>query len=129
MQQLPELSILTRHQPSQLQVLFTFLSLRHHYHSPAMKLSLLALFASLAVAFAAKRKTYLVTFPDDTPQSEVDKAASDFEKSGCSINHRYTLIKGFSVVANQDMINSFKASANEKYPTIVEDQVVGVSEC
>jgi len=46
-----------------------------------MKLSLLALFASLAVAFAAKGKTYLVTFPDDTPQSEVDKAAADIEKS------------------------------------------------
>lgn len=46
-----------------------------------MKLSLLALIASLAVALAAKGKTYLVTFPDNTPQSEVDKAAADIEKS------------------------------------------------
>ncbi|KAF8454966.1 hypothetical protein BGX38DRAFT_1267584 [Terfezia claveryi] len=90
-----------------------------------MKLSLLALFTSFAVAFAAKGKTYLVTFPDDTPQSEVDKAATDIEKSGGFINHRYTLLKGFSVVANQDMINTFKALGNEKYPANVEeDQVV-----
>lgn len=46
-----------------------------------MKLSLLALFASFAVAFSAKGKTYLVTFPNDTPQTEVDEAANEIEKS------------------------------------------------
>ena len=48
-----------------------------------MKLSLLALFTFLAVASAAKsqERTYLVTFPDDTPQVEVDRAAEQIRES------------------------------------------------
>lgn len=44
-----------------------------------MKLSLLTLLASLAVALATRGKTYLITFPDDTPQDEVDKAADQIQ--------------------------------------------------
>lgn len=50
-----------------------------------MKLSLLMLSASLAVALATKKMTYLVTYPDDTPQSEVDKAADAIEESVCCV--------------------------------------------
>ncbi|KAF8468404.1 hypothetical protein BDZ91DRAFT_722573 [Kalaharituber pfeilii] len=92
-----------------------------------MKLSVLALVASVAMAAALKGKTYLVTFPADTPQSEVDRAARDIEANGGTINHRYTLLKGFSVVASEDAMNTFKAQGKDKYPMYVEeDQVVHI---
>ncbi|KAI5800358.1 hypothetical protein DFH27DRAFT_611367 [Peziza echinospora] len=90
-----------------------------------MKLSVLALFAFAALVAAKGRVTYLVTFPDETPQHEVDKAASEVEGRGGVINHRYTLIKGFSVISDEDSMNILRASGNEKYPpTVEEDQVV-----
>jgi hypothetical protein len=90
-----------------------------------MKLSVLALFTFAALVAAKGKVTYLVTFPDNTPQHEVDKAASEVEGRGGVINHRYTLIKGFSVISDEDSMNTLRTTSNEKYkPTIEEDQVV-----
>ncbi|KAH0612839.1 uncharacterized protein H6S33_009219 [Morchella sextelata] len=41
-------------------------------------------------------KNYIVTFKPDTTDSEIKKAKDDIIAKGGSIEHEYTLIRGFS---------------------------------
>ncbi|KAG8770877.1 hypothetical protein FRC12_004006 [Ceratobasidium sp. 428] len=43
-------------------------------------------------------KKYIVVFKDDTPKSEIDKAATDVENAGGKVTHRYDggVLNGFA---------------------------------
>ncbi|KAH8155566.1 uncharacterized protein LAJ45_00576 [Morchella importuna] len=41
-------------------------------------------------------KTYIVTFKPETTDSEIQRAKDDIVAKGGSIEHEYTLIRGFS---------------------------------
>lgn len=56
-----------------------------------MKLSAIAVvlfFAASTVAAAANKK-YIVTFPKDTPQGDVEKACQELISQGATITHKY----------------------------------------
>ncbi|KAF8544428.1 hypothetical protein BDD12DRAFT_815176 [Trichophaea hybrida] len=93
-----------------------------------MKLSKIAIGLLLAAGTvsATGTKKYIVTYPSGTDQSSVNKSAQHLEESGCTIRHRYHLIKALAVECPDDTMEDFQIWAQDhgQNPTIEEDQVV-----
>lgn len=60
-----------------------------------MKLQLLSIFALVALAVGAKlpQKQVIVSYPDNTPDSVLDKAKNAIKEAGGVITHEYKIIK------------------------------------
>ena len=60
-----------------------------------MKFSILSMLACAAVAIAVvqPQKAVIVSYPEDTPDSVVEKAMDAIKEAGGSITHEYKLIK------------------------------------
>lgn len=60
-----------------------------------MKLSILALLTVIVGVFSAivPQKAVIVTYPEDTPNSVINKAMEAIEEAGGMITHEYKLIK------------------------------------
>ena len=59
---------------------------------PAQSFSMLLrflFFAFLTLAAAAGERSYIISFPKETPKSVVVQAISDFEREGATITHTY----------------------------------------
>ncbi|KAL2797046.1 hypothetical protein BJX66DRAFT_298657 [Aspergillus keveii] len=53
---------------------------------------------------------YNVTLKKDSPPEALDKAKDDAVKSGGTIKHEYTLIKGFTVEYPDDSVGTLEAN-------------------
>jgi len=52
---------------------------------------------------------FIVTFQDNVTQKEIDEKCKQIEASGGKINHRYTIIKGFSATLQPGHLSGFAA--------------------
>ncbi|KAA8911348.1 proteinase inhibitor, propeptide [Sphaerosporella brunnea] len=91
---------------------------------PTLALALLA----AAPSALATEKLYIVTFSNETPNSEVVAARDHLARNGCKITHEYTLIKGFAATCPEATMADYQVSAqsNKYKPTVEEDQVVTI---
>ena len=81
---------------------------------------LMAFFLASAYAVKTQQKAVLIGYPEDTPQSEVDKGIEAIKNAGGIITHEFQLFKGFAAKASESALEAVKA-AGEKYMPIIED--------
>ncbi|KIW79208.1 hypothetical protein Z517_05820 [Fonsecaea pedrosoi CBS 271.37] len=93
-----------------------------------MRLPLIFLFAFFVAVFALPppQKPVVVSFPDDTPSSVIDKAIAEIEKDGGIITHEYSLIKGFAAKVSEVTLNKISEMAQAYSPYIEDDYVVSI---
>ncbi|MDI1487893.1 MAG: hypothetical protein OHK93_007166 [Ramalina farinacea] len=88
---------------------------------------MLALMGLSAVgATIAPQKQVLVTYPNDTPQSELDEFRSAIESTGSEIVHEYNLIKGFVVKASTEALETIHTLSQQYVPIIEDDATVTI---
>ncbi|KAF2097602.1 hypothetical protein NA57DRAFT_77855 [Rhizodiscina lignyota] len=87
-------------------------------------LFLVLLFALLATAAKAPKKSVLITYPKDTPEHILDQAKEGIKKAGGYITHEYNLIKGFAADAPAKILESVQTWGNDYHVVIEEDQIV-----
>ncbi|KPI35706.1 uncharacterized protein AB675_1273 [Cyphellophora attinorum] len=86
-------------------------------------LSLAAIFLAIASALKAQSQ-FLISFPNEAPQSDVDRAMDLMREAGGVIVHEYKLIKGFACKASEAAIESIKTMGGKFPPIVEEDSVV-----
>ncbi|RVX66776.1 hypothetical protein B0A52_08969 [Exophiala mesophila] len=82
-----------------------------------------ALFVA-ALARPPPLKMVVVSYPNDTPPSIVDKAIEEVRNAGGIVTHQYSLIKGFTAKVSDAMIEKINTLSNDKYPAFVEDDSI-----
>jgi hypothetical protein len=115
-----------------------------------MKLHILSLFALIALALGARmpQKQVIVSYPDNTPDSVLDKAKDAIKEAGGIITHEYKIIKyalsislseiihgisltldsrGFAAQAPAKVLEAVQIMGNDYHAIIEEDQMVSVS--
>ncbi|KAL4900038.1 hypothetical protein BDW74DRAFT_162584 [Aspergillus multicolor] len=76
----------------------------------------------------ALAKSFLVTYPKDTPDAVVDSAKASVRKAGGVITHEYSLvIKGFAATGPEEAVQQISTQSTAYKPTIEEDQTVSIS--
>ncbi|OAP57878.1 hypothetical protein AYL99_08616 [Fonsecaea erecta] len=115
-----------------------------------MRLPIVFLFTFFLAAFALPppQKPVVVSFPDNTPSSIIDKAMAEIEKDGGIITHEYcersfiytapmiragtsanfviALIKGFAARVSEVTLNKISELAEAYAPYIEDDYVVNI---
>ncbi|OQV07810.1 hypothetical protein CLAIMM_12183 [Cladophialophora immunda] len=93
-----------------------------------MRLPIAFLFAFFVAVFALPppQKPVVVSFPDNTPSSIIDKAIAEIEKDGGIITHEYSLIKGFAAKVSEVTLNKISELAEAYAPYIEDDYVVNI---
>ncbi|PQE22816.1 ase inhibitor propeptide protein [Rutstroemia sp. NJR-2017a BBW] len=91
-----------------------------------MRFTLFSIFLLVAVALSAAvpRKAVIVSYPDDTPDSVIDKAMDAIRAAGGVITHEYKLIKGFAATAPVKVLETVQTWGNEYNAFIEDDQIV-----
>ncbi|KAM3084258.1 hypothetical protein ACMFMF_001615 [Clarireedia jacksonii] len=78
----------------------------------------------MVLSVAVPQKAVIVSYPDDTPNSVIDKAMDAIRAAGGVITHEYKLIKGFAAKAPVKVLDTVQAWGNEYHAFIEEDQIV-----
>ena len=112
-----------------------------------MRLLILFLLAFLTAVFALPppQKPVVISFPENTPSSIIDKAIAEIEKDGGVITHEYcmltpdpaliirritdkysALIKGFAAKVSEVTLTKIAALAEAYAPYIEDDYVVKI---
>ncbi|ETN44240.1 uncharacterized protein HMPREF1541_10791 [Cyphellophora europaea CBS 101466] len=86
---------------------------------------LFALFFASALA-VKQQKAVIITYPEETPKSEVDKAISVLKEAGGVITHEYKLIKGFAAKASDAALEAVRTLGDKHIPLIEEDSMVSI---
>ncbi|KAF1353354.1 hypothetical protein BDV97DRAFT_346367 [Delphinella strobiligena] len=90
-------------------------------------LLLIALFVVFAYA-SAPLKQVIVSYPNDTPDSVLEKAKAAIKEAGGVITHEYNIIKAFAANAPAKVLDTIKAMSGDQYAAeIEEDQVITVA--
>ncbi|KAK5045039.1 hypothetical protein LTR84_010187 [Exophiala bonariae] len=94
-----------------------------------MRLFITILLALIALVFArpAALKTVIVSYPNDTPSSVVDKAMKEVVNAGGIITHEYSLIKGFAAKVSDSMIDTINTLTENYTPLVESDSIVTIS--
>ncbi|EEH37597.1 hypothetical protein PAAG_08015 [Paracoccidioides lutzii Pb01] len=82
--------------------------------------ALLALLVPAALAGNQPIKSFVVSYPDNTPDSVVDQAIEAIQMAGGFITHRYNLIKGFAATAPAQAME-LVSTLGEGYNAYVEE--------
>lgn len=87
---------------------------------------LLALLGILALGVngLAPQQQYLITYPKDAPQSDLDDYKHAITAAGGQVLHEYELIKGFIVKASTQALDTIHTLSQKHAPTIEEDKIV-----
>lgn len=94
-----------------------------------MRFFLLALLMALVAIVSAvkeEQKPVLITFPDNTPPHEINRAMDVIREAGGMITHEYKLIKGFAASASSAALQTIKTLGEEFVPFIEEDSMVSI---
>ncbi|KAK3670895.1 hypothetical protein LTR78_009173 [Recurvomyces mirabilis] len=84
---------------------------------------LLAIFAAFCLA-AAPQNQIIVSYPKETPSSVIEEAKEAIRKAGGTIEHEYSLIKGFVAKTSAKVIETVQAMGSEHNVLIEEDQIM-----
>ncbi|RMD39269.1 hypothetical protein DV735_g5858, partial [Chaetothyriales sp. CBS 134920] len=87
---------------------------------------LIAAFLAICASAVVQRQSVLVTYPEDTPQSVLDKAIEVVKSTGGIVTHEFKLIKGFAAQASETALETIKALGDEYIPVIENDSVVSI---
>jgi hypothetical protein len=104
---------------------------------------LLLAFIVSVLAVPPTQKPVVISYPDNTPSSVIDKAIEEIKKAGGIITHEYckepcgsvmgaatdnqaALIKGFSAKVSEATLNKISTMAEAYAPYIEEDYVVQI---
>ncbi|CDO94588.1 unnamed protein product [Kluyveromyces dobzhanskii CBS 2104] len=70
-------------------------------------------------------KSFIITFKDSVPDTDVSKIKSSISSLGGNIVHDYSLIKGFAVKLPEELkIDKLKDLHGDKFASVEEDQEV-----
>ncbi|OJJ44180.1 hypothetical protein ASPZODRAFT_145292 [Penicilliopsis zonata CBS 506.65] len=87
----------------------------------------ISIFGLLPLALAAQSyKSFLVTYPQNTPDSVINDAKKALINAGGVITHEYHLLKGFAAQATENTIQTISTLSTTYNPFIEEDQIVTV---
>ncbi|KAK5107121.1 hypothetical protein LTR62_001711 [Meristemomyces frigidus] len=94
-----------------------------------MKLSLtnllLASFAAISLASTPQdHNQVIVSYPKDTPTAVIEEAMEAIRKAGGTIEHEYSLIKGFVAKTSAQVLETVEALGSEHHVLIEEDQTM-----
>lgn len=95
-----------------------------------MKLTTLLFSVVLAMgasAFTQPQKSVIVSYPEDTPQSVLDKAMAAIKDGGGIVTHEYTLFQGFAAIVPAAVLDQVQIWGNDYQAVIEEDQVVNAN--
>ncbi|KEF51292.1 uncharacterized protein A1O9_12642 [Exophiala aquamarina CBS 119918] len=94
-----------------------------------MRLFITVLLALITAGLArpAALKTVIVSYPNDTPSSVVDKAIEEVINAGGIVTHEYSLIKGFSAKVSDSMIDTINTLTENYTPLVELDNIVTIS--
>jgi hypothetical protein len=86
---------------------------------------LITAFTLLSGAIAVDiRKSVLITYPPETPDSVVTQAKQAIIDDGGIVTHEYTLIKGFAAKVGEKILGSVSAWGQQYQVLVEEDQEV-----
>ncbi|KAJ9601975.1 hypothetical protein H2200_013534 [Cladophialophora chaetospira] len=90
-----------------------------------MRLPIVFLLAFFTAVFALPppQKPVVVSFPENTPSSIIEKAIAEIKKDGGIITHEYSLIKGFAAKVSEVTLTKI-AELSEAYAPYIEDDYV-----
>ncbi|CAD6443330.1 aeebe999-2697-4219-b0b9-a29c01a9290b [Sclerotinia trifoliorum] len=94
-----------------------------------MKLTLFStfIFVTAALSTILPQKAVIVSYPDNTPNEEVQKAMDAIKAAGGIITHEYKLIKGFAAKAPAQVLATIQSLGNDYHAVIEEDQIVSAN--
>ncbi|KAI7312078.1 hypothetical protein KC315_g12117 [Hortaea werneckii] len=84
---------------------------------------LIALFAVLSLAADSNRQV-IVSYPKGTPQNIMDEAMEEIRKAGGTIEHEYSLIKGFVATGPAKIFETVKTMGEGHNVLVEEDKDV-----
>ncbi|KAF6219762.1 hypothetical protein HO133_003587 [Letharia lupina] len=93
-----------------------------------MKIQVLLALLALGVNGLAPQQQYLITYPKDAPQSDIDDYKHTIMAAGGQILHEYELIKGFVVKASAPALDTIHTLSQKYAPTIEEDKTVTIQD-
>ncbi|GAD97320.1 conserved hypothetical protein [Paecilomyces variotii No. 5] len=76
----------------------------------------------------SSQKSFIVTYPKDTPDSVLTTAKDAITEAGGLITHEYHLIKGFAAKASASVIENVSTLSSAYSPSVEEDQVVSIAD-
>ncbi|KAK3169831.1 hypothetical protein OEA41_009215 [Lepraria neglecta] len=82
----------------------------------------------MGVSGLAPQRQVLITYPSDTPQSDLNDYKSAITAAGGEILHDFNLIKGFIAKASTEAIDTIHTLSQKYAPTIEDDQTVTTQE-
>ncbi|RMZ75115.1 hypothetical protein DV737_g5448, partial [Chaetothyriales sp. CBS 132003] len=91
-------------------------------------ITLIVAFLAICASAVVQQQSVMVTYPQDTPQSIIDKAMEAVKSTGGVITHEFKLIKGFAAQASDSALEAVKALGDKYIPVIEGDSVVSVDE-
>ncbi|KAM0801105.1 hypothetical protein BDR22DRAFT_849074 [Usnea florida] len=83
---------------------------------------------ALGVEGIAPQHQYLITYPKEAPQSDLDNYKHAIAAAGGQILHEFQLIKGFIVKASTEALDTINTLSQEHAPTIEEDKTVTIQD-
>ncbi|KAK2732620.1 hypothetical protein FQN57_002597 [Myotisia sp. PD_48] len=73
-------------------------------------------------------KSVIVSFPNGTPDSVVQKAKDEIRNNGGKVTVEYTLIPGFAADAPEELLNRVKTLDSSHPATVEDDTIVSVNQ-
>ncbi|KAL1971669.1 hypothetical protein VTN31DRAFT_2290 [Thermomyces dupontii] len=95
-----------------------------------MKLQLFFLITALfafALAASVEKKSFIVMFPKDTPNSVIDDAKKAIIDGGGLITHTFDIFRGFAAEAPTTAMETVRTLSTDYQPIIEEDQPVSIN--
>ncbi|KAL8965775.1 MAG: hypothetical protein Q9183_003693 [Haloplaca sp. 2 TL-2023] len=74
------------------------------------------------------QRQVLVTYPDATPPSIVEKAKEAVVAAGGKITQEYSLIKSFAATVSADIVESISALSESHKPMVEDDGIVTIQQ-
>ncbi|KAL8869873.1 MAG: hypothetical protein Q9174_003941 [Haloplaca sp. 1 TL-2023] len=80
------------------------------------------------LGLVAAQRQVLVTYPDSTPPSIVEKAKEAVVAAGGKITEEFSLIKSFAATVSTDIVESINALSESHKPIVEDDGTVTIQQ-
>ncbi|KAL1997119.1 hypothetical protein VTN49DRAFT_7984 [Thermomyces lanuginosus] len=82
---------------------------------------------ALALAGSVEKKSFIVMFPEGTPNSIIEDAKKAIVDAGGLITHTFALFRGFAAEAPLAALETVRTLSTNYQPIIEEDQPVSIN--
>ncbi|KAL8696913.1 MAG: hypothetical protein Q9224_002557 [Gallowayella concinna] len=80
------------------------------------------------VALASAQRQVLVTYPQDTPPSMVEKAKEAVLATGGIVTEEYSLIKSFAATVSSEFLETINTLSSSHKPIVEDDKMVTIQQ-